>query len=328
MPERYDLNGRVKGPNVPQEDYNGRLEIDYVAPSAAARGMVRARALENYKQRFTDDGGDEKKAAVLRRIQQIELDQEQMVTRARAEPIEPEVYGPLGYPKHVHKSMKERRANKAKMKFAMSTSATEKEALDQDTLRRLALENREDEEKVRDRGRKFMRAKKKERLAKKKMDEQKKMLLLKRQLLIQSHEHLKTTSRPYSGRAQSAMARSSSPVRSPTSRNQSQTQFQQTWRPRSEYRMPTKRECAEDRSLDLSIFTQPRARPSTSVPGKKKNREVLSASWAAKSPTPSWGAAHGLLQREAWEASPKFCHAPANGYHYTPGYGYGYAPRA
>jgi hypothetical protein len=318
--QRYDLNGRVREMTVPQEDYNGRLESDIVVESAAAKGMIRARAIENYKQRFAGDGTDETKSAFLRRMEEIEQDQDKMATRP--EPIEPEevVYGPMGYPAHVHRSLKERRANKQKMRFAMSSATTEKQALDQDALRRIALEQREEYEKIKDRGRKFMRAKKRERLAKKKQDEHKKMLLLKRQLLIQSHEHLKPTSRSYSGRSQSARVQRS-PLRSPKENRSS-------WRPRSEYRMPTKLECAEDRKLDLSIFTQYRVCPSSSVPKhKKKDRETLSRTFSANSPTPEWAAAPGLLQRSAWESTPKFCQAPANGYHYTPGYGYGYAPR-
>ena len=57
--QRYDLNGRVREMTVPQEDYNGRLESDIVVESAAAKGMIRARAIENYKQRFAGDGTDE-----------------------------------------------------------------------------------------------------------------------------------------------------------------------------------------------------------------------------------------------------------------------------
>ena len=169
-----------------------------------------------------------------------------------------------------------------------------------------------------------MRQKRRERLRQRRLATQKKELLLKRQLLIHSHEHLKTGYRPYSGRSGESSSRSiqSAKVRSKSAK----AQFL-AWRPQSEYRRPTPSECDEGED-DREIFTKARARPRTSSPTRKQDRERLAKSWSAKSPIPTWGDAHGLLQRTAWEPTPKFCHAPANGYHWTPGYGYGYAPRA
>lgn len=305
--------------------------------SAASRGMVRARALENYKKHFAGPsevaGGDDKKALVMRRLEELEREQYGPLMLKMEEPEEPEEllmpegYGPMGMAKHVHRTLRQRQADREKKRLLNTSTTRTPWEQEQAMMRRLRAEEKEAEEKKRARGRRHMRQKRRERVRQKRLATQKKELLLKRQLLIHSHEHLKTGYRPYSGRSgsggctiQSGQARSK-----PLSAKEGRPQYM-SWRPPSQYRRPTTSECEEGED-DREIFTKARTRPRTSSPARKQDRERLAKSWAIKSPIPTWGDAHGLLQRTAWEPMPKYCHAPANGYHWTPGYGYGYAPR-